>query len=105
MSGENEAHKRVAHRTIFSCLLDSDLPAQEKSLTRLQDEGGAIVGAGIETTKTILCCATFHVLDKPEIHSLLRQELETAFPDISRPPALSQLENLPYLNAVILEGR
>ena len=104
MKGENEAHKSVAHQTLMSHLINSDLPAQEKGLTRLGQEAGSMVGAAIETTKGVLSLAIFHVFDNADIHHLLKRELEAAFPDVNRPPALSQLETLPYLNAVILEG-
>ena len=104
MRGENEAHKSVAHRTVLSSLIDSDLPTPEKSLIRLQQEAAGIVGAGIETTKTTLSLATFHILDNPQILGRLQQELRTAFLDASKPPSLSVLEKLPYLTAVLLEG-
>jgi hypothetical protein len=38
-SGANEAHKDVAHKTVFSELLNSDLPAEEKAVERLKHEG------------------------------------------------------------------
>ena len=104
VSGENEAHKSVAHKTVFSNLLASDLPPPEKSVTRLQHEAVGIVGAAIETTKSTLSLASFHVLDKPEIIRRLREELQDSFPNPSKPPTLSELERLPYLTAVILEG-
>jgi len=104
LNGENEAHKQVAHATVLSSLIDSNLPAQETTLTRLQHEAAGIVGAGIYTTKSTLCLASFHILDNPVIRHRLQQELETACPDVRRPPVLTELEKLPYLNAVILEG-
>lgn len=95
MTGENEAHKTVSHKTVLSSLLASNLPPQELSVTRLQQEALGIVGAGIETTKSSLTLASFHILDNPEIFRRLRQELEEVFSDLTKPPTLTQLERLP----------
>ena len=94
----------MAHKTVLSNLIDSDLPIQEKSLIRLQQEAAGIVGAGIETTKSTLSLASFHILDNPAVLRRLQRELEIGIPDVSKPPALEDLEKIPYLNAVILEG-
>lgn len=102
--GKNEAYKSVEHKTVFSDLLASDLPPQEKSVTRLQQEAAGIVGAAIETTKTTLTLATFYVLNDSTILKNLKEELERAIPDLSKLPTLAELEQLPYLTAVIQEG-
>jgi Cytochrome P450 len=104
MTGENEVHKTVSHKTVFSSLLASDLPPQELSVARMQQEAAGIIGAGIETTKSTLSLASFHILDNPVIFRRLRQELEEVFPDPAKPPSLAELERLPYLTAVIQEG-
>ena len=103
--GENEEHKYVAHKTIFSDLFAADLPTQEKDVTSFQNQAAGIVGAGIETTRAVMTLASFHILSQPEILKRLRQELEAAFPDLARPPTLTELERLPYLTAVIHEGK
>ncbi|KAL8745471.1 MAG: hypothetical protein Q9190_002381 [Brigantiaea leucoxantha] len=102
--GENEEHKYVAHKTIFSDLFAADLPTQEKDVTSFQNQAAGIVGAGIETTRAVMTLASFHILSQPEILKRLRQELEAAFPDLARPPTLTELERLPYLTAVIHEA-
>ena len=79
------------------------MPAGEKSVTRLQQEGLSIVGAGIETTKSTLSLATVYIINTPEICNRFRQELRAVYPDISKPPALAELERLPYLTAIIQE--
>jgi cytochrome P450 len=104
MTGQNEAHKSVSHQTVLSNLLASNLPPQELSVTRLQQEAVGIVGAAIETTKSTLTVASFHILDNPVIFRRLRQELEEVFADPTKPPTLAELERLPYLTAVIEEG-
>jgi cytochrome P450 len=104
-AGRNEAHKDASHPTILKELIDSNLPPQEKTMERLQHEGQVIVGAGLETVKLTMCVALFHILDKPEIKHLLDAELLKAWPDVDYPPTLTELESLPYLTAVIQEGR
>ena len=104
INGENEAHKSVAHKTVFSSLLASDLPPEELSVTRLRHEAESLIGAAIETTKSALSLASFHVLDNPDILRRLREEMMIAIPDPPNPPSLSELERLPYLTAVIQEG-
>lgn len=103
ISGENDGHKNVAHKTVFSELLQS-LPPDELSVELLKHEAASITGAGIDTTKTTLSLATYHILANPRIHKKLRDELIEAIPDLSASqPTLPELERLPYLNAIIQE--
>ena len=74
-------------------------------MQRLQHEGQVIVGAGLETVKWTMCVALFHALDKQEIKQRLDAELLQVWPDIDDPPTLSELESLPYLTALIHEGK
>ena len=104
LKGENEAHKSVNHQTVFHNLLDSNLPAEEKSPMRLHHEAAGLIAAAIETTKSTLSVASFHLLDKPKLLQKLRDELQEAFPDPSTQPTISELERLPYLTAVLKEG-
>ncbi|KAI4710113.1 hypothetical protein J4E89_005345 [Alternaria sp. Ai002NY15] len=102
-SGSNDAHKDVEHKTVFSELLDSDLPTEEKAVERLKHEGGSIVAGGVETTSTALSKATFYILENPAIATRLRAELGTVFPDPHVTPSLATLEALPYLSAIVNE--
>ena len=89
---------------MFTDILGSNLPPQEKTVTRLQHEAVNVVGAAIETSKTTLSVACFHILHDPEILRRLTTELrEASFSDPEK-PTWSQLEKLPYLTAVIEEG-
>ena len=103
MSAGQGAIKDNSQRTVIHTLLASDLPASELSISRLQQEMVGIIGAGIETTKSTLALASFHVLKNPQIRQRLKDELQAAFPDLTKPPTLSELERLPFLNAVIHE--
>ena len=91
--------------TVFNELMDSNLSPEDLSLARLQDEAVSLIGAGIESTRWTLTLACYHILDQPSILARLQQELRDAIPDQSKPLSLSQLEQLPYLAAVVEEGR
>ena len=87
-------------------MLNSKLPPHELTLDRLHHEAASILGGGIDTTKTALTVASFFIVSNPEIYQRLHQELMEAIPDTSaKPPTLAQLEALPYLNAVVQEGK
>jgi cytochrome P450 len=94
----------AGHKTIFSELLNSDLPPEELSVKRLGEEANIILGAATETTKGALTVATFHLLNNPILHKKLREELVSAIPEKDTILSLSGLEKLPYLTACIQEG-
>ena len=104
LRGSNKASQEKQHDTVFNALLQSDLPPEETSLTRLQHEAISLVGAGLETTKWALTVGSFHILDNLPVLQRLREELVSAIPDTSSPPSLEKLEKLPYLSACIEEG-
>lgn len=82
-------------------MLDSPiLPAPEKALLRLEQEGALLVLAGTESPAKSLNMIFYHLLANPQIMSKLREELST----VEQPASWTQLERLPYLTAVIEEG-
>lgn len=94
----------LAHPTIFHTLLASPLlPPEEKTLTRLAQEGQVLVQAGTLTASWTLAVATFHLLDQPAVLARLRDELEKAMPDPEGVVSLAELDQLPYLRAVVKE--
>lgn len=103
--GNNDSGSK-AYGTIFQALLDSDLPPEEKSADRLQDEAQTLVGAGSETTAKTLTIVTFYLQQNKPMLEKLRQELSTL--DLkssnSAQEVLSEVERLPYMNAVINEA-
>lgn len=105
ISGRNSGYKDASHPTIFHELLKSDLPPREKAAHRLADEGIVLVIGGMETTRWALAVMCFHVLDNPEILKALKQELFAAWPKMDVVPTLQELEKLPYLTAVMQEGK
>lgn len=88
---------------VFNALLDSDLPPEELTLTRLQQEAFTVIGAGFDTTRYALSVAGFHIINTPSIYQRLREELKTAIPDPNNMPSLTDLEQLPWLTACIQE--
>ena len=58
----------------------------------------------METTKWTLTVATFHILDNPLVEARLKAELAEAMPDADVILQWEELENLPYLSAVISES-
>lgn len=86
--------------TVFQALLDSDLPPEEKSADRLQDEGQTIVGAGSETTAKSLAVITFYLCEDKKKLERLREELRTVMPTPTSSVSLTTLEQLPYMVSV-----
>lgn len=103
-SDVEEFDAKTAHRTIFNDILASNLPPQELSFKRLTQEAFAITSAGMETTKSTLTLAVFHVLDQPAVQGRLKAELAEAMPDPNVILPWIELEKLPYLTAIIYES-
>lgn len=87
--------------SVFDSLLDSpNLPASEKMPLRLQQEGALLVLAGTESPAQTLNIIFYHLLANPTLLEKLRRELRA----VPIPSSWTQLEQLPYLSAVIEEG-
>lgn len=104
MKDKTTEYASMDHPTIFHELINSDLPANEKTIARLQDEGQLIIGAGQVTTAHYLKTTSFHILANKFILHRLKAELATAMPNAWSTLPLPELEQRPYLSAVILEG-
>ncbi|KAI9041023.1 putative Cytochrome P450 [Aspergillus affinis] len=87
--------------SVYDSVLDNpNLPASEKTLLRLEQEGALLALAGTESPAQTLNITFYHLLANPTLLQKLRDELSGV--PISAP--WSQLEQLPYLSAVIEEG-
>lgn len=91
-------------QNMFDKLLASDVPASERSLERLQDEGLVVLGAGTETVAHTLTVSTFYLCSNKDILTKLREELRQVLPTPTSSASLLELEKLPYLTAVIYES-
>jgi len=60
--------------------------------------------AGADTTGNTLMLGTYYLLKSANSYSKLKEELKSCWPKLSQGPQLRQLEQLPYLNAVIKEA-
>lgn len=92
-------------RTLVHSILQSDLPAAEKTFDRINDEIGTTMGAALETTAQTLRLIFYYVYSDPEILQRLRTELSSAAQGREAEELrLNDLEQLPYLTAVLMEG-
>ncbi|EON69687.1 hypothetical protein W97_08947 [Coniosporium apollinis CBS 100218] len=101
VKGKSDFYEKLAHRTVFHEILNSNIPVSEKTVDRLWQEAEIVSVAGTETTAWTLAVITFYLLANPEILRTLRTELFTI---TEKSVAWKQLEKLPYLTAVIQEG-
>jgi cytochrome P450 len=85
--------------TMFHDILESKLPPAEKKLNRIYQEGQTFVAAGTETTAWSLSVIIFYLLKDPVRLERLTKELRKAKATTS-----TELEQLPYLSAVVQEG-
>lgn len=91
-------------RTIVDEILDSKLPAKDKSFQRVFEDVSSVSGAGFETLGSVLRLLAFHVFSNPMILGRLREELEVARQSNTGAMDLKALEQLPYLTSTIMEG-
>jgi cytochrome P450 len=70
----------------------------------LHEEAKALLFAGADTVGNTLMIGTHHLLHDLAALRNLKTELNEAWPVLDQPPKLSQLEKLPYLDAVIKES-
>ncbi|KIW89237.1 uncharacterized protein Z519_10090 [Cladophialophora bantiana CBS 173.52] len=94
--------QKFDHPTFFHDVLASDLPPEEKSAERLAQEIQTVVGAGAETVAKMLSWTTYYLLENPEKLNKMREELDRLDP--GRTASLTDLEKMPYLTSVMLEG-
>lgn len=87
--------------SVYDSVLDNPvLPPEEKALLRLEQEGALLVLAGTESPAKSLNIIFYYLLANRPILQKLRSELDT----VPAGASWAQLEQLPYLSAVIEEG-
>ncbi|KAG7006351.1 hypothetical protein G7Y79_00015g039410 [Physcia stellaris] len=101
---DGEKYEEKEHPTIFYEIIHSDLPPAEKLPKRLEGEAAAVLGAGAVTTAWTLTVGMYHLTVQQEKLERLRAEVRSVMPDPHQPVKLQQLEQLPYLTAVIMES-
>lgn len=89
---------------MIHAIVHSDLPEAEKSFQRVFEEVMTVTGAAFETTASALRLILYHVYTNHEILRRLREEIAPLSHSASNLIPLKQLEQLPYLTAVLTEG-
>lgn len=84
-------------------MLESDLPPNEKQISRLAAEANVLLIGGTQSTSVALEFVTYQLLARVPIAERLRKEISLAAPDPKELPSWRELEKLPYFSAVILE--
>ncbi|USW59770.1 Putative cytochrome P450 [Septoria linicola] len=90
--------------TIFHDVLESDLPEHEKVPDRLYHDARDIITAGTLTASATLTAITFHLLQNPVALRKLKMEIMSIMPDPGILPSFHQVQQLPFMKAVVNEG-
>ncbi|KAL9577882.1 MAG: hypothetical protein Q9212_006085 [Teloschistes hypoglaucus] len=91
--------------SVFRYIMGSDMPESERSNERLTAEGILFFAGGTATTARTLTFISYYILSRPDVLARLQEELKdimAGYPE--RVPSWSELERLPYLQALIKEG-
>ncbi|RYP19935.1 hypothetical protein DL765_003083 [Monosporascus sp. GIB2] len=93
-------------RTIVHAIVNSNLPPEEKEVSRVWFDVATVAAAGVDTTASVLRLIFYHVFSDPGILKTLRAELASASVKSSSldTAELRTLEQLPYLTGVLMEG-
>lgn len=103
--GLARGEKPIGQETIFYDVLTNDeVRPQEKETGHLQDEAQTIIAAGTVTTGHILGVTSFYLISNPPVLEKLQTELGNLMSKTGPSPQWQQLEQLPYLTAVITEA-
>jgi cytochrome P450 len=70
----------------------------------LYEEAQALMFAGADTVGVTLMIGTHHMLQDTTTLQKLKKDLLIVWPSLAHEPTLRELENLPYLDAVIKES-
>lgn len=90
-----------SNKNVWTTILSSRLPSEEKQAVRMADEAFTLIAAGGETTARVICLALFYILeDKQSIMPQLMNELVSVMPEKTTKPKLRDLEKLPWLVSV-----
>ena len=81
------------------------MPESERSIERLSREAMVLFGAGTATTARTMGFISYYILRHPHMKQRLGNELKDIMAEYPKTlPTWSDLEKLPYLQALIKEG-
>lgn len=89
---------------LFTTILSSTLPPEEKDYKRMAQEGFSVLTASGDTIARTITTTLYHLLSNPPYLAKLRQELISVIPNPTTDVDLDKLENLPYFTAVLKES-
>ncbi|KAI0914391.1 cytochrome P450 [Ustulina deusta] len=92
------------NRTLVHEIIHSSLPPADKTFERTLEEVATVTGAGYETTANTLRLILYHVYANKDILRNLRRELAPVNTTELGASPLNELEKLPYLTGVLMEG-
>ena len=101
--GFKESEEKEIQSNIFSEVLNSDLPPEHKTVTGLVDDAQVLLSGGAVTTTLTLSVATYYILSTPSVFNRIMNDLKDMMPDPTEQRPLADLEQLPYLTAIINE--
>lgn len=96
-SAEEDMAQPAKGGNVLETLTDPSVPAPERTLQRLQDEGTILLVAGTEVVARALTIAMFHLNWDKSLLQKLRSELVQVMPTPTSSVKCSELEQLPYL--------
>lgn len=97
---DDNPHETIYHRLLHGKANNGKAPDAES----LYDEAQALIFAAGHPTANALTVGIFHVLANDDIKERLVKELKQGWPDLRKTPTFEELEQLPYLTAVITES-
>jgi cytochrome P450 len=97
LDGLSQKTAKPSRAVILQAFMNENVPRNETSIDRLQDEGTTIIFAGTETTARALSVMMFHVTNDPKHLVQLRAELDATSDPSLRDITVTALEKLPYL--------
>ena len=100
----NAFHDEKERRTVFHQIKKSSLPAEEMSVERLKDEANILLAAGTETTSRTIAVTCYYLIENFDVRAKLFEDFKSVMPSVHSDVSLAQLEQLPYLSAVVNEG-
>lgn len=81
------------------------MPECELSDERLAKEAQVLLAGGTSTTARTFSFISYYILANPDIRSRLQEEVRETMADYpERVPSWAELEQLPFLQALIKEG-
>lgn len=97
MDSASQEAKPSKATTLVHKLIDPELPPEERTKKRIEEESLIFLAAGTETTGRTLTIASYHLARNMDVLERLREEVKTVLPTTTSTCTLLELERLPYL--------